>query len=256
MSNSKRNSVFDNLFAFFLVAVLALFLGAGYYFRSCRSIAQVKQKIESSAVRAQFVIKEAVVAHTEKPVLKKQVPQQIIEKKKVEPIDLSEHPVMAQAQDNVEKQLPNTPVVRRVYGLRKVYSTGLGSGGNLSQAVIGKLGNTLNTQVDTFTAQKEDIRGQVVSTTTITTVPKFVKMVKPQYSKEMLENKTEGVVKIKALIDIDGKVKKALIESDLGFDSGAQAVKATMEMEFTPAMVGIEPVAVWIVIPIRFVIIS
>ena len=254
MPSDKRNTLFDNLFIFIMPVVAICFLYSGIYFNNCKPAVKSNDLVVRKVVKAQFLIKEPVKSALPESEIKISRIKPVEQKK--EPIDLSEKPVTSQEKDDIHQNKTNTPVTRRVYGLQKVYSTGLGSGGNLSDAVIGKLGNTLNTPVDTFTASKNDIKGQIVSTTTITSVPQFVKMVKPEYNKDMLVNKTEGVVKVKALIDIDGKVKKATILTDLGFDSGAQAVKATLQMEFTPAMRGIEPVAVWIVIPIRFVMIS
>ena len=39
--------------------------------------------------------------------------------------------------------------------------------------------------------------------------------------------------------------------NDLGYDSAERALRATLQMEFYPALRDEEPVAVWIVIPIR-----
>jgi TonB family protein len=254
MKSDNRASLYDNLFVFLLPFVVIGFFYAGSYFRSCKLVVDCNEKVIKKMVKTQFIIRETV--KNVLPEQEKKIAKTIPVETKREVVDLSEKPLIKQDKDDIHQNVTNTPLARRVYGLQKVYSTGLGNGGNLSDAVIGKLGNTLNTAVDTFKASKEDIKGQIVSTTTVTTVPHFVKMVKPEYNKEMLANKTEGVVKVKALVDIDGKVKKATILTDLGFDSGAQAVKATLAMEFTPAMRGVEPVAVWIVIPIRFVMVG
>lgn len=254
MQSDKRTSLYDNLFVFLLPFVVIGFFCAGNYFKSCKPVVDCHELVIRKMVKAQFIIRETVKNVLPEP--EKKITKTIPIETKKEVVDLSRKPVLNQEKDDVHENVTNAPVTRRVYGLQKVYSTGLGNGGNLSDAVIGKLGNTLSTPVDTFKASKEDVKGQIVSTTTVTTVPQFVKMVKPEYNKEMLANKTEGVVKVKALIDVDGKVKKATILTDLGFDSGAQAVKATLAMEFTPAMRGVEPVAVWIVIPIRFVMIG
>lgn len=196
------------------------------------------------------------------PEQKKPVPvKPVIPKKKDEtPVDLTQKPPEPQKheeepQPQPPQQVTSTPV-RKVYGLKKVYSVGLGSGGSMSSAVIGKLGNTLSTDVDTFKATNSELKGTVVSTATVTSPPKFKKIVKPEYSKQMLDNHAEGVVRVKVLIDIDGKVKKATILSDIGFDSAAQALKAVEQMLFEPALRGQDPVAVWIIVPVRFVMMS
>jgi len=172
-------------------------------------------------------------------------------------VDLTKQPELAQKEDDIPKEPPkDPPAQRRVYGLRKVYSTGLGAGGSMSDAVIGKLGNTLNKDIDTFTARPRDLKSQVAPVTTITTAPVFRKRVKPEYTKEMLDNKVEGVVKVKVLIDIDGRVKQAIALDDLGFGAAELAVKACYQMEFEPARRGDEAVAVWIIVPIRFVLLG
>jgi protein TonB len=165
--------------------------------------------------------------------------------------------VLAEKRDEIQvKEAPEEKPVRRVYGLKKVYSRGLGAGGSLSDAVIGKLGNTIHTEIDTISATEQELKGVVVSTTTVTQAPRFKKTVKPEYTKEMVEQKLEGVVKLKILVDIDGKVKKATVIADIGLNSAEKALEATKKMEFIPAMRGDEAVAVWIIIPIRFIMVS
>jgi hypothetical protein len=114
--------------------------------------------------------------------------------KKEEPIDLTKNPVLAQKIDDVKPEPPPVTAepVRRVYGLRKVYSTGIGEGGSASDAVIGKQGNTLNADIDTTTATPKDLKGAVVPITTVTVAPKIKTTVKPEYTEEMIEAKIEG----------------------------------------------------------------
>jgi outer membrane biosynthesis protein TonB len=255
MENKRRNSCIDHLdlLIFPCIAVLSI-LGAVYI---QKYDLPVKKEITGilKVAHADFLISQPAKT-VEKKVVKPVVKEIRPEKTEPEVIDLSRQPVIKQEDDRIEEKVPNKPVVRKIYGLRKVYSTGIGSSGSLSDAVIGKLGNSINTPVDTVNATESEIKGQVVSTTTVTSSPQFVKIVKPEYSKEMLENRTEGIVKVKALIDIDGKVKKATLLNDLGFNTGNAALKATLEMLFTPAKKGDEPVAVWIIIPVRFVMLS
>jgi TonB family protein len=174
-----------------------------------------------------------------------------------QPLDLSDAPVLAQPQDEQQRSVPSSKQsVRRVYGLRKVYAQGLGSGGAMSDAVIGKLGNTLAKDIDTLSATAAELKGTVVSASTVTRAPRFKNRVKPQYSAAMLEQALEGVVKVKVLVDIDGRVKDTRVLSDIGEDSALQATKACAAMEFEPAVRDEQPVAVWIIIPIRFVMLG
>jgi outer membrane biosynthesis protein TonB len=75
---------------------------------------------------------------------------------------------------------------------------------------------------------------------------------KPQYSKEMLQNRVEGAVKAKLLIASDGTVKQVEILSDIGYDSGEIAKAFLLTLQFEPAMKGDQAVSVWIPFSIRF----
>ncbi|MBD3317748.1 MAG: TonB family protein [Chitinivibrionales bacterium] len=243
----------DRLFAGILPLVVGSFIALGLHMNTIsprieRVVAKARQ------MRTQFIVTRPEPKKIAPPKPVQRPPKTAVAEK---PLDLTDKPILAQKTD---EKAPPQPVskkkVRRVYGLRKVYSRGIGEGGSLADAVIGKQGNTLNTALDTLTATEDDIKGRLVSTSTVTRGPKYKKRAKPEYTPDMLDNKIEGVVKIRALIDVDGKVKKALALNDLGFDAANQALKATLEMEFEPAMREEEPVAVWIVIPIRFVMLG
>jgi len=253
METNRKNSIYEYLYLIIFPVVVIGCLVGGLFIQNYKLPLEKTVLSVTKISNAQFLIEEPVEKIIPEPVMKTET--HAVEKKK-EIIDLTEKPLLSQTADDIQQKSTDAPVLRKVYGLRKVYSTGLGAAGRMSDAVIGKLGNTLNAPVDTFTASRDEIMGQVVSTTTITTAPQFLKIIKPEYNREMLENKTEGVVKVRALVDIDGKVKKATLLNDLGFDSGAQALKATLSMEFIPAKRGTEPVAVWIVIPVRFVMLG
>ncbi len=235
----------ERLFKIIFSAVLALFIGGGLYLNSVEPIPQqISEKI--ARIKTQFLIQEKKKAEVKKE--KKKIKKK---KPKEKPVDLTKKPELKQKMEDVRPKVKKKKV-RRVYGLKRVYSKGIGSGGSLSDAVVGKLGNTINKEVDTITATKEEIKGEVVSATTVTTAPRFKKRVKPEYTKEMLDNKIEGVIKVKVLVDVDGKIKKARALNDLGHGSKNIAVKACFSMLFEPAKRGDEPVAVWIIIPIRF----
>ena len=250
----KHGFLNDWLFPLLCIVAGSGCLAAALY---ARNIPPVQQAIAKTMVKikTEFQLTEQKQKVEEPPVIKK---------KKIKPpeppIDLTEKiPVATEPPvEETPQEQPEVrrPPVRKVFGLRKVYSTGLGSGGSMSDAVVGKIGNTINKEYDTVTATESDIKGTVVSTVTVTTAPRFRKVVKPEYTKEMIERKVEGTVKVKVLVDIDGKVKKATCLNDIGFDSASQAVKATLAMEFDPAMRGDDPVAVWIIVPIRFVLLG
>jgi TonB family protein len=240
-------SMVERLFGIVLTCMLAAAITAGIALHNVKLREQVVESVE--AIRTHFVIQEEV----QKPVVKKAVPKPGSEK----PVDLTKHPVLGQKeQDLAPKPAPSAEPVRRVYGLRRVYSVGIGAGGSMENAVIGKLGNTLKKDIDTITATSKDIRGTVVPVTTVETNPRYLKKPQPQYTPEMLANNIEGVINVKVLIDIDGKVKEATALNDLGFGSAEAARKACFDAQFEPAMRDGGPVAVWITIPIRFEILG
>ncbi len=245
----------DRIFPATLVLAIAAAISTGLFFRTVPELRTIIKEKPVQQIRTQFVIQEERKTEPKVvPVVKKVIKKQPVA---TPPVDLTQKKVPEKAVSDEPIPASETKQkVRQVYGLRKVYSKGLGSGGSLSDAVVGKLGNTIDKDYDTLVATPEDIKGQVVSVATVTSPPKFKKQSKPEYTKEMLENRVEGVIRIKALVDIDGKVKKTKLLNDLGFDSAAQALKATQDMEFDPARRGQEPVAVWIIIPIRFVMLS
>jgi len=53
------------------------------------------------------------------------------------------------------------------------------------------------------TATPADLKGRLVSITTVTTAPRLKSDVKPVYTKEMLDAKVEGVIKAILTIDVD-----------------------------------------------------
>lgn len=211
-----------------------------------------EQKIERIQTRFVFEQKSPIeVVEKKKPQPKKK-PEPV---RKKEPVDLTKKPL-------VEKNVPEEPEpevqkevkkpVRRVYGLKKVYSSGIGASNDASSAIIGKQGNTLNTPIDTFQVTEQELRGELAPVTSITTLPRLKFHIKPEYTKEMLENRIEGVVRVKVLIDIDGKVKKVITLDDLGYGSKEKIYEACMKLEFEPAYQGETPMASWQLIRFRF----
>ena len=246
----SNSSLVENVFGLTLIVVLGAFIGLGFFFHTIKALPEpLEKKIEE--IKTRFIIEET----------KKPKPKPVEKKKPAEqkPVDLIKKPELAQKIDDIPKEAPpeNAPVApRRVYGLRRVYSVGIGAGGNMSEAVIGKLGNTTNTNVDTLTATKQDLKGTLVPITAVTAAPSPRNTVKPEYTKEMLDAKIEGVIRAELLIDIDGTVKEVRILNDLGFGTKEAAKKAFLQWTFDPAKKGDTPVAAWISFSIRFVLVQ
>ncbi len=168
-------------------------------------------------------------------------------------LDLTQAPELKADRNTVVKKV-NRETVRSVYGLRRVLATGLGVGGSGSEAIVSKLGNTLDKPTDTLTATEAEIKGEVASVSTVTTKPVPLETFKPEYTDEMKRNRVKGVISARVLVDIDGKVKRVEVLNDLGFGTREAAETACFKLVFKPAMEGDEPVAVWIVFKFRFVL--
>jgi outer membrane biosynthesis protein TonB len=232
---------------------LALFLGAGVYLKTVRQPpAKEFDESKMELIRTQFVIEDKKKPQPPKP---KPQPEKAEPK---EAVDLTKAPLLNQKTDFTAPQTPQaTPqTARPVYGLRRVFSTGFGAGGSITDAVIGKKGNTLNKDVDTIQPTPQDMKGQLVSITTVSTAPRLKHDVKPEYTKEMIAAKVEGVIKADLLVDIDGKVKEVKILNDLGYGTRDRAREAFLQWQFDPAMRDGKPVATWIPYSIRFVLLQ
>jgi outer membrane biosynthesis protein TonB len=251
--NPSNSSLVENVFGLTLLLVLGLFIGLGLFFHTIKALPEpLEKKIEE--IKTRFVIEEAKKPKPKPVEKKKPEPEKPAEK----PIDLTQKPLLAQKIDDIPKEPPpeNMPPARRVFGLRRVYSVGIGAGGEQSEAVIGKIGNTLNKDVDTITATKQDLKGALAPITAVTVAPSPKNTVKPEYTKEMIDAKIEGVIRAELLIDIDGTVKDVRILNDLGYGTKEAARRAFIQWTFEPAKKGATPVAVWISFSIRFVLVQ
>ena len=237
----KRN---ENIpFLIILAVLLALLFAAVSYLSTIEALpAPVQETL--TTIRTSFSI-----------VQEKKEPPKPVQK----PIDLGERPRVARSVEELPREVTHTPPpaaqseARQVFGLQRVYSTGLGSGGAMSGAVVGRFGNTIDKAPDTLTATRGDLlAAEVVATANITQAPAFKRRVRPVITDEIRASGVSGTIRVRALIDIDGKVKQATTQDDLGFGTRESALEAVLQMEFTPAMRGDEAVAVWITIPVRF----
>jgi outer membrane biosynthesis protein TonB len=256
----------DRLFSIIWVLTVALFFAAGaLLYRMGRGDLLLDTK-DPEVIKASFVMEERKpqAKEAEKP-----KPKPKPEEKKTEeiiPVNLTKvpEPVKEEVKEEVrEEPKPEPKPVRQVYGLKKVYSQGIGAG-DAGDAIVGKLGNTTNKAYDTLTATADDLKGRpgqgggtapASSAASVTKYPRLkagFRGLRPQYSKEMLQNRVEGAVKAKLLIDSDGIVKQVEIISDIGYDSGEIAKAFLMTLQFEPAMKGDQAVSVWIPFSIKF----
>jgi TonB family protein len=74
----------------------------------------------------------------------------------------------------------------------------------------------------------------------------------PRYTEEARRNRVEGVVIMRVLVGADGSVKQVKITHGLPDGLDEQAVQATYEMRFKPAMKDGKPVEFWLSMSIEF----
>lgn len=245
----------------FLLILTVVLIGTAialfYYFRTIENLPEkVRKKVSKIYTRFEMPLEKKRIEKKkvpEKIKKKKTVPKKIKKKKKI-PTVIKVPPKRVVTKAEPDKRVKKQP--RKVYGLKRSYSNGLGSGGSMSDAVVGKVGNTIDKAYDDIKATKADLKGPLVSSATVTQAPRFKKRAKPVITDLMKKNNVEGTIKVRILVDIDGKVKKAVAKNDLGFGSKQAALNACRKMLFTPAQRDGKAVAVWIVVPIRFVKIS
>ncbi len=141
---------------------------------------------------------------------------------------------------------------RRVYGVRKVFARGLGSGGGGRAGIVSKRGNTLDKDPDNIEATEADLTGDLAPLSTVSKAPELKSRVRPQYTEEMIENRVSGLVRARLLVDSDGTVKDVQVLEDIKFGSRQAAIDAFLKLRFEPALRDGQPVAVWIIMKYRF----
>jgi TonB family protein len=73
------------------------------------------------------------------------------------------------------------------------------------------------------------------------------------YPKKAKDNKIQGKVHIKALVDLDGSVEKTRVIDgpDIFYE---ESLKAAVKLKFTPAKVFGKTVKCWVTVPFNFVL--
>ena len=183
----------------------------------------------------------------EVPVLE---PETILSAPKDRTRNILEKPTAVVPQKAVEENAP--PVVRRVYGARKIYAKGLGNGTSGAGGLVSKIGNTIDGVADDLVATKADLHGELAPLSSVDEAPEPLRRIKPVYSQAMLKAKVRGSVTAYLLVDVDGTVKDVKVTEDIGLDSRQVAIEALSGFKFKPALKNDSPVAVWILHRIRF----
>ena len=98
----------------------------------------------------------------------------------------------------------------------------------------------------------EDALPEPVPIFKLTQAPRFLHRENPVYPEAMRAQGISGIVRLEALIDKDGKVRKVNILKSAGRQFDEAARRAILASTFYPAEVKNEPVAVLLRLPVRF----
>ena len=84
--------------------------------------------------------------------------------------------------------------------------------------------------------------------------PKLVRESKPRYTASAMDAKIQGIVRLEAIVEVDGRVKEATVAKSLDKEHGLddEAIKALKEWEFTPGTKDGKPVPVRIDVEMSF----
>jgi TonB family protein len=119
-----------------------------------------------------------------------------------------------------------------------------------------KLGNNLNKKEDKKVLKKDDPDSlpQATEEFLITSMPRAIREVRPEYPRWAKEQKISGRVIFEILIDGKGDVRKAILVKGLHPELDKLAQKAIVRFKFKPAYMKTESTAVRIKYAIRYVL--
>jgi periplasmic protein TonB len=88
-----------------------------------------------------------------------------------------------------------------------------------------------------------------------TSLPRGGYQVKPRYPDSARRQRIEGTVVVKAYVTEQGRVEAVQVEQSAGHpDLDQSAVEAVGRWRFEPARRGRQPIAMWVSIPVKFVL--
>jgi protein TonB len=103
-------------------------------------------------------------------------------------------------------------------------------------------------------ATAEQGRQKPVDIQAVDVMPKLVKQVPPRYPEKARRRGQEGIVQISALVKTDGTTDQVRVVPGKGLapDLDRAAIEAIRQWTFEPARLKDKPVAVYIVVPVKF----
>lgn len=120
------------------------------------------------------------------------------------------------------------------------------------QEVIEKVVEPIQSLTPMLTGPMEKTLPTPVPIFRLTQAPRFLHRETPVYPDEMRRQGVSGVVKLEALIDKEGRVRKVSILQSAGENFDAAAKRAILASRFYPAKVERKPVAVLLRLPVKF----
>jgi TonB family protein len=94
--------------------------------------------------------------------------------------------------------------------------------------------------------------GEVSATIAVETKPIALNRPKPDYTDKARDHHVQGVIRLRALVDVRGQVKEVRLDSHLAYGLDDEAVKAARRTRFKPAMKDRQPVEAWIFGEVEF----
>jgi periplasmic protein TonB len=88
------------------------------------------------------------------------------------------------------------------------------------------------------------------------TTPRLIHKVEPEYTKEALDAKLEGVVGLSTVIDVDGVPTEIKVIHGIGMGLDEKAIKCLAQWRFSPATQHSEPVPIKVTIQMNFRILN
>ncbi len=83
--------------------------------------------------------------------------------------------------------------------------------------------------------------------------PKIISILQPKYPKNLRKRGIEGQLRLKVLIDQEGKVAQVEIHTSSGYqDFDHPAIEAVYQWQFKPAQIEGKERSSWVLIPIAF----
>ena len=85
-----------------------------------------------------------------------------------------------------------------------------------------------------------------------TTQPRVIHTVQPEYTKQALDAKLQGVVAVSALVDVEGVPTDIKVARGLGMGLDEKAIECVKQWRFSPGSSHGDPIAVKVQIEVNF----